>query len=179
MSRPRLPDAVKKAQGTFRADQASNDVNPTGECLPYKELKARTAATLYKKFVDIFTPLGCVGEQDSFHLKEMADLFIERQEVRENIKNDGGKTYWTQGTNGQRIMKAHPLLEHLKEMDKRYDSLCDKIGGNARARAALNNINSQTDANELILEIFGDKSNKSAQLDIFSMPMNAVEKPIN
>jgi hypothetical protein len=58
----------------------------------------------------------------------------------------------------------------------------DKIGANPRARAAIANINSQTDSNELLLEIFGKKIESSAQLDLLSMPMNAAsspEKPIN
>ncbi|GEA08500.1 hypothetical protein KUL42_32610 [Alteromonas sp. KUL42] len=181
MGRPRKSESEKKALGTHRKSRAVEEVDATGELLDYKELTCTTANKFYEKLREVFADLNILGAQDSFTLREIADEFAALKTMRKDLKAQG-VTYKTVGTNGQTLRKLNPLFDAVKKSEARYDSLLDKIGANPRARAAIANINSQTDSNELLLEIFGKKIESSAQLDLLSMPMNAAsspEKPIN
>lgn len=181
MGRPRKSETEKKALGTHRKSRAVEEIEATGELLDYKELTCTTANKFYEKLRDVFAGLNILGAQDSYTLREIADEFAALKKMRKDLSAQG-VTYQVIGTNGQKLRKLNPLFDAVKKCEARYDSLLDKIGANPRARAAIANINSQTDSNELLLEIFGKKVESSAQLDMLSMPMNAIktpEKPIN
>ena len=125
MGRNAIPDAVKKANGTFRRHLSNRD-QPEGSAgfpVPPHGYDADEIDS-WEHHCSAMASLGSLVIEDEFVIHELVQCDIALAKVRAFIK-ENGHTYVAQGSG---LGKIRPEVKIEQELAKRYITLLGKAG---------------------------------------------------
>ena len=137
MGNSRKPDHLKIITGTARADRMNPDapIASTGVCLPPAWLSER-ACEIFAQYTAILDGMGIASPDDQGALAMLANR-LEEIEILSVTIQDGGSTYSTTATSGDKLVRARPEVGQRNEAMRHAQSLLNEFGLTPAARSKV------------------------------------------
>jgi P27 family predicted phage terminase small subunit len=137
MGNSRKPDHLKMITGTTRPDRMNPDapIASTGVCMPPAWLSER-GAEIFMQYTAILEGMGIASPDDQAALAMLANR-LEEIEILSVTIQDGGGTYSTTATSGDKLVRARPEVGQRNEAMRHAQSLLNEFGLTPAARSKV------------------------------------------
>lgn len=138
-NRPK-PSHLKVVQGTARKDRSNPDEpQPTlGSPVPPVWLSDE-AKVQWGRFSVWLEQMGVLTVADGPALERLVSVYLEVRDLEASLTREG-RTYATQSTVGERVVKAHPAVAMLNSADGRLRQMLIEFGLTPAARTKVHTV---------------------------------------
>lgn len=140
MARRPTPTHLKVVAGTQRKDRANPDEPkpPLGAPVPPVWLSDE-AKVQWGRFSVWLEQMGVLTTADGPALERLVSVYLEVKDLEATLVREG-RTYATQSTVGERVVKAHPAVAMLNSADIRLRQMLIEFGLTPAARTKVHTV---------------------------------------